>query len=80
MYICHSTFIDLNVISFMTSIIGVSKRLFLTQVFEQHQRGSTHKHAMSLINHGDSSDSEDMDEWVWRRMIIRDGDEYCTVQ
>ena len=36
----HNTFMDLNVVSIMTSIIGVPLRLFLT--FEQQQRGSAH--------------------------------------
>ena len=47
----HNTFIDLNVVSIMISIVGVSLRLFL--MFEQQQIGSAHKHAMSLINHGE---------------------------
>ena len=61
-----NTFIDLNVVSIMISIVDVSLRLFLT--FEQQQTGSAHKHAMSLINYGDASDSEDIDEWEWRSM------------
>ena len=56
-----NTFIDLNVVSIMISIVDVLLRLFLT--FEQQQTGSAHKHAMSLINYGDTSDSEDIDEW-----------------
>ena len=56
-----NTFIDLKVISIMISIVDVLLRLFLT--FEQQQTGSAHKHAMSLINYGDTSDSEDIDEW-----------------
>ena len=36
------------VVSIMISIVGVS---LLT--FEQQQRASAHKHAMSLINHGE---------------------------
>ena len=43
--------VELNVIFIMTSIVGESLGLFLT--FEQQQRGSAHKHAMSLINHGE---------------------------
>ena len=41
---------------------------------------------MSLINHGDASDSEDIDEWEWRSMsedddqYARDDSQYCTVQ
>ena len=30
--------------------------------FEQQQRSSAHWHGFSLINHGDASDSEDLDE------------------
>ena len=58
-----NTFIDLNVVSIMISIVDVSLRLFLT--FEQQQTGSAHncKHAMSLINYGDTSDNEDIDKW-----------------
>ena len=56
----RNTFIDLNVVSIMISIVKVSPRLFLT--FEQQLTGSAHKHAMSLINYGDASDSEDIDE------------------
>ena len=62
--------IDLNVVSIMTSIIGVSLRLFLT--FLQQQRGSAHYHTLSLINHGDASDSENIDEWEWRSMLEDD--------
>ena len=61
-----NTFIDLNVISIMTSIVGGSLRLFLR--FEQQQRGSAHQHTLSLINHDDASDSEDIDECEWRSM------------
>ena len=56
-----NTFIDLNVVSIIISIIDVSLRLLHT--CEQQQTGSAHKHAMSLINYGDTSDSEDIDEW-----------------
>ena len=62
----HNTFIDLNVISIMIRIVGVSLRLFLT--FEQQQIGSAHYHASLLINHGHTSDSEDIDEREWRSM------------
>ena len=44
--------VDLKVIFIMTSIVGESLGLFL--MFEQQQRGSAHKHALSLINHGDA--------------------------
>ena len=51
--------------------------------FQQQQRGSAHWHALSLIDHGDASDSEDLDEWDWRSMSEdddQDNDKYCTVQ
>ena len=51
--------------------------------FEQQQRGSAHWHALSLINHGDANDSENIDKWDWRSMSEdddQDDDEYCTVQ
>ena len=43
----------------MTSIAGVSLRLLC---FELQQRGGAHRHALSLINYGDASDSEHIDE------------------
>ena len=46
--------------------LGASLRLFL--MFEQQQKGSAQKHALSLINHGDASDTENIDEWEWRSM------------
>ena len=55
-----NTLIDLNVVSIMINIVDVLLRLFLT--FEQQQTGSAQKHAMSLINYGDTGDSEDIDE------------------
>ena len=48
---CRNTFIAFIIVSITISIVGVSLRLFLT--FEQQQTGSGHKHAMSLINHGE---------------------------
>ena len=41
-----------------TSIAGVFN-YFLH--FEQRLRGSAQRHALSLINHGDASDGEDID-------------------
>ena len=38
-------FIDLNLVCIMTSIVGVSLRLFL--MFEQQQRGSAHRHTLA---------------------------------
>ena len=70
----RNTFIDLNIISIIISIIDVSLRLFHT--FEQQQTGRALKHAMSLINHGDASDSKDIDEWEWRSMP-EDDDQEC---
>ena len=32
--------------------------------FQQQQRGSAHWHALSLIDHGDASDSEDIHRWM----------------
>ena len=39
---------------------------------EHQQRGSAHWHASALINHGGTSDSEDIDEWEWRSMLEDD--------
>ena len=49
--------------------------------FEQQQNGSAYWHALTLINHGDASDSEDIGEWDWRSMLEyddQDNHEYCT--
>ena len=73
----HNTFTDLNVVSIMATIAGLSPRLLY---FEQQQRSSVHRHALSLINHGDASDSEDIDEWDWISMSEKDDqddNEYC---
>ena len=67
----HNAFIDLNLVCIMTSIVGVSLRLFL--MFEQQQRGSAHRHTLALINCGDAS--EDIDEWEWRSMLEDDDQE-----
>ena len=71
---CLNIFIDLNVVSIIISIVNVSLRLFLT--FEQQKTGSADKHAMSLINYADASDSEDIDEWEWRSMSQDDDQGY----
>ena len=42
---------------------------------------TTDWHALSLINHGDASDREDIDEWDWKSMLEdddQDDDEYCN--
>ena len=66
---CSNTLIDLNVILVMTSItIVVDYHRNYLLCFEQQQRSSAHYHALSLINHGDANDSEDIDEWDWRSM------------
>ena len=73
----HNTFTDLNVVSIMVTIAGLSPRLLYS---EQQQRSSVHQDALSLINHGDASDSEDIDEWDWRSMSEKDNqddNEYC---
>ena len=51
MHCNYNTFINLNVISIMTCIAGVSLRDYFL-CFEQQQRGSARWHALSLINHG----------------------------
>ena len=79
----RNTFIDFIIVStcIMISIFGV---LFFT--FEQQQRGSAHKHAMSLINHGELGMPVIVKTQVkgsgeaCRRMMTRDDDKYCTVQ
>ena len=80
----RNTFIDFIIVSIMISIFGVSLRLFLT--FEQQQRGSAHKHAMSLINHGELGMPVIVKTQIkgsgeaCRRMMTRDDNKYCTVQ
>ena len=75
----RNTFINLNIVTIMTSIAGVTLDYFLH--CKQQQRGSTHWYALSVINHGDASDGGDIDEWDWRSMSEDDDQgngEYCT--
>ena len=65
----------------MTSIIEVSLDYFFRCEQQQTEVRNAHWHALSVINHGDASDSGDIDEWECRSVSEVDDhgdDEYST--